>query len=428
MMRRMRALDDRLVRVSTVATYVLVAACGGSSPAGPAVVHDAGLDATGAADAADGAAAADAADASDAAANAQDAAQDAAGEAAAPTPITGLSSDAWTWVPFPNAHCRDGSTTGIGVNVHAGSNKLMLFLQGGGACFNLLTCLNTPAAFGEADFTALAATTDGGVGAGGVFDRSDAANPVKDWNYVYVPYCTGDVHSGDQPNGMVSGVSGTQAFVGYTNIGAYLERIVPTFPGLTQVLLTGVSAGGFGAAANYVRVARAFGSVPVTLVDDSGPFMDTPYVATCLSQAWVQTWGLDKTLLADCGSDCANDGHFLLRYVKHVLTTYPSSVVGLVDSTDDNTITQFFGFGDSNCTGYVQLTGATFTAGLQDIRTQLAGQPNFGAYVFSGTRHTTLESTTDLNAQEAPGADGGSVLLTDWIGQILAGRASNVGP
>ena len=31
------------------------------------------------------------------------------------------------------------------------------------------------------------------VGVGGMFDRGDVDNPLRNWNYVYVPYWTGDL-------------------------------------------------------------------------------------------------------------------------------------------------------------------------------------------------------------------------------------------
>jgi hypothetical protein len=338
--------------------------------------------------------------------------------------IANLQPDTWQWVPFPNALCRDGTATGIGINPHAGSTRLMLFLEGGGACFNSQTCAVNPSHFDGSSFQSLLQQN----GTPGIFNRADTANPVGDWNMVYIPYCTGDVHAGNQPNGSAPGVAGTQAFVGYANITAYLARIVPTFPHLDQVLLTGVSAGGFGSMANYVHVVRAFGGVPVSLLDDSGPFMDAPYVALCLSQSWVSTWALDQTVLADCGPSCANDGHFLIDYVKHAVGAYPTTTFGLVDSTDDAVITQFFGFGTNSCTASTPLTGATFTAGLDDIRAQLASYPNFGAYVFSGTRHTTLEDTANFDSQTVAGPDGGSVTLSGWIARLVAGQVSNAGP
>ena len=65
--------------------------------------------------------------------------------------ITGLQPEKWTWVPFADAKCRDGSSTGIAVNPSSGSDKLMIFLQGGGACFNATTCAGNPSSFSAAD-------------------------------------------------------------------------------------------------------------------------------------------------------------------------------------------------------------------------------------------------------------------------------------
>src|SRR5271154_3071426 len=48
--------------------------------------------------------------------------------------------DAWTWVPFDNAFCGNGSTVGIGVNLSTTSTRVLLYLEGGGACWNELTC------------------------------------------------------------------------------------------------------------------------------------------------------------------------------------------------------------------------------------------------------------------------------------------------
>ena len=137
------------------------------------------------------------------------------------SPITGLTDQTWVRVDFPEAHCRSGSATGISVNANSASKKLVIFLEGGGACFNTLTCAANPS---SATF---------GTPSGGILNRADMANPVRDWNFIDIPYCTGDVFAGNNPNGSVPGV-GAQQFVGYTNMGAFLQRIVPTFPGLTQ--------------------------------------------------------------------------------------------------------------------------------------------------------------------------------------------------
>src|SRR5262249_16786869 len=73
------------------------------------------------------------------------------------TPIS-APMEQWTWVPFDNAFCANGTPTGIGVNLTDKSKRVMIYLQGGGACWDQLTCytLQTAANFstgyGQADF------------------------------------------------------------------------------------------------------------------------------------------------------------------------------------------------------------------------------------------------------------------------------------
>ncbi|MFY0537746.1 pectin acetylesterase-family hydrolase [Nannocystis pusilla] len=200
--------------------------------------------------------------------------------------------------------CRDGSTTGIGVRYGAGDN-LVIYFEGGGACFNSDTCALNELwkNFGEFKFDAWAL----GIGQGGIFD-DDPQNPVRDWSFIYVPYCTGDVHAGDRENVGIDGVLGAQQFVGYRNVAAYLERIVPTFEDAGHVLVTGSSAGGFGAALNYDRIAGAFPGSAVTLLDDSGPPMSDQYMPVCMQQLWRDLFNFDATLPADCADCFGADG------------------------------------------------------------------------------------------------------------------------
>jgi hypothetical protein len=344
-------------------------------------------------------------------------------------PITGLTQGTWKWIPIDGAICRNGSPTGIGVNVGSTSEKLMIFLEGGGACFNATTCAANASAFGESNFTSFSSAE----GKSGIFDRTDSTNPVANWNYVYVPFCTGDIHGGNNVTGPNAGAGvASQHFVGYANVGLDLKRVVPTFPGLTQVLLTGVSAGGFGASANYTQVASAFGSVPVAMVDDSGPSMEDPYTPTCLQNLVKGLWGFDKTILADCGSACSNPATYYIDYGNEIGRRYPNAKLGLIESVDDSVITLFFGFGTNNgandCKGTFSTpeSAPSFKAGLIDMREKLKGNPNFGSYIFDApdpTRHTSL--ITNFLGTSVQITDG--VKLNDWVAQLLAGTVTNVG-
>jgi hypothetical protein len=322
----------------------------------------------------------------------------------------------WTWVDFPNTQCRDGSSAGLGLSLNEDSRKVMIFLQGGGACFDALTCAGNPSNV----------SGQRGELRAGLFARREVDNPVRDWNHVLVPYCTGDVHAGTQAEGAVDGVPGTQRFVGRLNLEQYLRRIVPTFPDAEQVLLTGISAGGFGAAASVKLVQEAFGDVPVTLIDDSGPPMSSTYLPECLQRRWRQTWGLDGSILRDCGGDCPRRDDFMVAYTLHVARAYPERLGGLIETTADSVITLFFGYGAGDCTGSLltPLPAADFTAGLLEYRAILQDEgANLGTYYIDGDTHTWLAS----DALYARTTDG--VRLIDWVADIVQGRgAAHVGP
>jgi hypothetical protein len=325
-------------------------------------------------------------------------------------------------VTIPGAICRDGSATGIGVNLNPASTKLMIFLEGGGACWNVLTCAENPSTFGSSDFAAAFSGSGGQEGGSGIFNRNDPNNPVADWSMVYIPYCTGDVHGGNNDAGQVDGV-GAQQFMGYVNVGLDLQRIVPTFPNVTEVLLTGASAGGFGAAVNFDRTQAAFGSVPVELLDDSGPPMSSTYVPACLQTEWVTTWNLATTMLADCGADCPDSTDFILPYFKHIAGTHPNRAMGLLDSDQDGIISYFFGFGIDNCSELgAQLPGPTYQAGLLDMRSEMSGYPNFALYTWNSTQHTSLEGDSTFDNLDA------GISLPVWTAQIIDGGVTSVGP
>ena len=180
-------------------------------------------------------------------------------------PIT-APAESWSWVAFPDARCADGSTTGLGVNLTTRSEDVVVYFEGGGACWSELTCF-TPiglwtitAGYGAAAFAA-----EPTIGSP-PFDRTAAGNPFKDASYVFVPYCTGDLHAGTAVNAFGSHVVHQ---VGGLNVGAYLARLAGTFPGARRIYVTGSSAGGYAAQLSYPRFAAAFPQPELHLLADS---------------------------------------------------------------------------------------------------------------------------------------------------------------
>jgi len=331
-------------------------------------------------------------------------------------PMTG-EPYTWTWYPFLRTRCMSGSPASLAVSHAPGSKKLMIFLQEGGACWDPVSCtvVANPDGFGQGDFDRFAA----GLGRRGVFKRDDASNPFREWNQVFVPYCSGDVHAGSNPEG-----PGGRIHLGARNMDQFLERIRTTFPEVEQVVLAGSSAGGVGALLNFERVIGAFGDVPVTLLDDSGPVMSDDFLQPCLQLLWRNAWNLGASLPADCES-CQQGPGGMIDALTHLAAKYPQRRMGLVLSTRDEVFRNFFGFGALGCTTYSPMDGPSFSAGVLDLRDRvLAPHPNVRLYLRDSTQHVYLRDTpVSRNV-----VDG--VPLSDWLQQLIDADPawSHVGP
>ena len=134
---------------------------------------------------------------------------------------------------------------------------LVIFLDGGGACWDPLTCLGSVINGDPVYNTFVDETTAELDAAGGLGDNSNPENPIADGFQVFIPYCTGDLHSGsnDQlyelltPNGLILH---TIHHRGYDNFLAVLnwlrnhyENVVGALP--KKAVIIGASAGGHGA-------------------------------------------------------------------------------------------------------------------------------------------------------------------------------------
>eukprot|EP00644_Phytophthora_capsici_P009937 jgi/Phyca11/119684/e_gw1.39.235.1 len=150
-------------------------------------------------------------------------------------------------------------------NTNHDKSKLLLFFQGGGGCTDNNTC-----AFGlECSLAENALfTTVATVRGAGVIDRFMVDNMFKDWNVVFVPYCTGDVHVGNRVlppfesgieqqlgNPQCLGKDFSMHMNGYNNSKAALDWALENFPQVEHLVVGGASAGSLGAQLLSARIA-----------------------------------------------------------------------------------------------------------------------------------------------------------------------------
>ena len=253
------------------------------------------------------------------------------------------------WVPFRDAYCGNGSATGIGVS-RGRSTRLLIYLQAGGACWSMATCYgeHPPVAFTTGytakNFAVSSRSMKLLAKPGGFFDRGAAHNPFRDDSYVFVPYCTGDLHGG---NSIVAYDSTHTAWHrGYANMTAYLAWLVRAFPAVTRVTLVGSSAGGYGALINWAQTQRTFAGVRVDMIDDSG----TPIPSGLLPAGgglWSQMvtrWNLAATLPADC-SGCLTHGFDAL--IPYYAAVQPGDKGAYLTYQFDSVLPAYYGVTDA---------------------------------------------------------------------------------
>lgn len=182
----------------------------------------------------------------------------------------------WTKVEIPGTICSDGSQYKIFVNYSDTSNNLAVHFEPGGACWDYQSCSGEGGIRGAANPHGL---SDDHVLQRYQFLgllRRNIDQPAKDYNYVWVSYCTGDIHIGNSVETYTS-ADGLKQIVyhhnGHNNVLAVVDWLKKTFPVVPKMLATGCSAGGAGSFLNYYFLRKGMGSAVQCgyLLNDSGP-------------------------------------------------------------------------------------------------------------------------------------------------------------
>jgi hypothetical protein len=190
------------------------------------------------------------------------------------------------WVAHPagpECECADGSEYWIHT-LTQDPTKVMLYFQGGGACFTEAMC-----DFEDGTYKVTTSADDNPEenGYAGIFDRTDPANPLADWSIVFVPYCSGDVFLGDATT---TYGDLTVEHNGFANGRHGLDFLVDNFPDAREVLVTGSSAGGVPSPLFGGLVADELPEATVSvLADGSGGYSSNPATNTTIGNLWGVT-------------------------------------------------------------------------------------------------------------------------------------------
>ena len=324
----------------------------------------------------------------------------------------------WNWFDVDGMICRDSSSTGIGVRLGNNPKKWVFYLQGGGACFTPETCGSNPSSYSEEDFIERVNANYYEVG---IFNDAEDRNPVKDWNVVYIPYCTGDVHSGTKVNGLPLGGTEPQQFVGNRNVRLLLQFLQPYMEAnaVDEIMITGISAGGFGTHTSYFESKKLFPNVKTHVINDSGPLISDPQVFTFCMAVGIQL--IYELAIPDGYIFCCTPTYGLADIYTLATRVDANDNFGLISYTEDNTIRYFFGAGQNTCTGG-EIAGEAFKDGLFHLRENvLKPTEKWSSYYVSGSGHTFLYTNAGFFNTKAE-----DVYLYDWISDVMNGEVQHI--
>lgn len=320
----------------------------------------------------------------------------------------------WTWQtirlsPSTGAVCGNGSPYKFFVNRVPHTRNTLIYMEGGGACWDYASCTGQTGVRGARnpngipdDYMALA--NPGASLVSPFVTRISPFDAVKtqNWNIVYVPYCTGDVYSGDRVAVYTDPAGQAPPLVwhhnGLRNSRAVVAWLKNNLPRPTQMLSTGCSAGGTGSLTNYASLRRDLAPTRGFLINDSGPIFPTPqsgdpaqFPSVRLHTQIRSVWGLDGSpgasplgfiKAAAPAFDLGNLGSI----VPALASRYPNDRLGHTHFWQDQNYSSY-----SYERFYPEIEGAPaaqkpalitarWSQDTARLRTQLDGIGNFGGY------------------------------------------------
>ena len=269
--------------------------------------------------------------------------------------------------------------------------RLVLFFEGGGGCFDESTC-----ARGSTWFDDDVGPSDDPTYAGGVLDLTEPRNPFRDWSWVYIPSCTGDVHVGDRRVRYGSVVVEQR---GWQNAHAALRWAFAHFPRVESVLVAGCSAGSVGSAFHVPAVIARWPRARVTQLGDSLAFVFHRPVN-------LTDWGAPKHFPSFFR---IGERRFtMVEYLSKLARQYPARTFARFNHAEDGVQQAFYGAVGGDPTG--------FEPRLRAAETTLKKLPNYRSYLACGSEHCALPTPEFYSLRV------GGVALRDWVARLAAGK------
>ncbi|PKL96816.1 MAG: hypothetical protein CVV18_00130 [Gammaproteobacteria bacterium HGW-Gammaproteobacteria-8] len=329
--------------------------------------------------------------------------------ATAETMAETIANDPWTTIaPGGQTRCAFGDPYTFHVR-RASAEKIMLFFNGGGACWSAETC-DTPDRNGGRFVYRQAA----GAGSGndpreydGAFALDNPDNPFLDWSQVFVSYCTGDIHLGtrDEIYTRQDGSEYTVYHRGMINAQAALAWVFENFDAPERVLVSGASAGALSAPVFATRVAARWSSSDVMhWSGGSGGYRIPGEVQQMLWRRWGVLEGLPEELDA---ADYSAESLRILDLYRLAVQAQPRIRFHMYDTAYDAVQEQFHAW-----LGHPVALHDGLIENREELRAIL---PRLHSYIGAGDVHTLLRYADFYRRQTA------GIRARDWVAAAIHG-------
>ncbi len=304
-------------------------------------------------------------------------------------------------------------------------NKLVMYYQGGGACWEQLTC-TVPVCDTSVD---PAGGDNPNTWSAGFTDLTNPANPFKDWNIVVVSYCSCDIHFGDAAQDYSNVIPSSPIHVehrGFHNAKVAEKWAREHFVNPEVVFVTGSSAGSYGALFNAPMLHQVWPASEFRVLGDAG----NGVITADFLQNEFENWNFRANLPPDIPGiiEAIDTGTGMVGYIEAVASFFPE--------TSWAHYTTAFDGGSGGQTGFYNvmlhdnnpLAGLTWWEGSCAFNAQMRQQAmdtaaavalkndNYRYYIGSGSRHTMWG-----NNKVYTDTTGGVPTIVDWINEMLEG-------